>query len=47
MKDKLTKEGFGRFTELKEWGRGVDMELFSPERRSTGNEYYSIYGIVS
>lgn len=26
--------GYGTTTELKEWGRGVDMALFSPERRS-------------
>lgn len=27
--------GYGVATELKEWGRGVDMNVFSPERRST------------
>jgi phosphatidylinositol alpha 1,6-mannosyltransferase len=26
--------GYGTATELKEWGRGVDMQTFSPERRS-------------
>lgn len=26
--------GYGTTTELKEWGRGVDMQIFSPERRS-------------
>lgn len=26
--------GYGTATELKEWGRGVDMHIFSPERRS-------------
>jgi glycosyltransferase involved in cell wall biosynthesis len=26
--------GYGTCTELKEWGRGVDMNVFSPERRS-------------
>ncbi len=26
--------GYGSCTELKEWGRGVDMNIFSPERRS-------------
>ena len=26
--------GYGSATELKEWGRGVDMNLFSPDRRS-------------
>lgn len=27
--------GYGSCTELKEWGRGVDMTMFSPDRRST------------
>jgi phosphatidylinositol alpha 1,6-mannosyltransferase len=26
--------GYGSATELKQWGRGVDMNIFSPERRS-------------
>ena len=26
--------GYGKATELKLWGRGVDMNIFSPERRS-------------
>jgi phosphatidylinositol alpha 1,6-mannosyltransferase len=26
--------GYGTTTELKEWGRGVDMQVFSPDRRS-------------
>lgn len=32
--EKLKDEGFDSTTELKEWGRGVDMKLFSPDRRS-------------
>jgi phosphatidylinositol alpha 1,6-mannosyltransferase len=31
MKDEW---GYGQATELKEWGRGVDMNLFTPDRRS-------------
>lgn len=27
-------EGFGKHSEIKEWGRGCDLKLFSPERRS-------------
>ncbi len=27
--------GYGVSTELKEWGRGVDLKLFSRDRRST------------
>lgn len=34
MLRKMESEGFGSCTELKEWGRGVDLKLFSPERRS-------------
>ncbi len=34
IKDKMQKEGFGICTTLKEWGRGVDLNLFSPDRRS-------------
>jgi len=34
IRDKMVKEGFGRFTELKLWGRGCDLDLFSPDRRS-------------
>jgi hypothetical protein len=35
MKDKLEREGFAKHTSLKIWGRGVDMELFNPGRRSS------------
>ena len=31
---KMEAEGFGKYTKLVEWGRGVDLKLFSPERRS-------------
>eukprot|EP00607_Mallomonas_marina_P007806 CAMPEP_0182419810 /NCGR_PEP_ID=MMETSP1167-20130531/4169_1 /TAXON_ID=2988 /ORGANISM="Mallomonas Sp, Strain CCMP3275" /LENGTH=339 /DNA_ID=CAMNT_0024594911 /DNA_START=285 /DNA_END=1301 /DNA_ORIENTATION=+ len=41
--DKMTKEGFGRFAELKQWGRGCDLDLFSPERRT--NEFRASRGI--
>ena len=34
IKEKMMQEGFGKYTELKEWGRGVDLTLFSPDRRS-------------
>jgi len=35
MLRKMREEwGYGSATELKEWGRGVDMNMFSPERRS-------------
>lgn len=35
MLRKMREEwGYGAATELKEWGRGVDMNIFSPERRS-------------
>ena len=35
MLNKMRNEwGYGTATELKEWGRGVDMNIFSPERRS-------------
>lgn len=36
MLNKMRNEwGYGAATELKEWGRGVDMNIFSPERRSS------------
>lgn len=35
IKEKMTQEGFGRFSELVEWGRGCDLKLFSPDRRSS------------
>lgn len=41
--DKISREGFGKYTELKEWGRGVDTELFSPTRRSS--EFRAARGI--
>ena len=34
MVNKLKAEGFGVNTQLVEWGRGVDLQLFSPDRRS-------------
>lgn len=35
MLKKMREEwGYGSATELKEWGRGVDMNMFSPDRRS-------------
>jgi phosphatidylinositol alpha 1,6-mannosyltransferase len=35
MLKKMREEwGYGQATELKEWGRGVDMNLFTPARRS-------------
>jgi glycosyltransferase involved in cell wall biosynthesis len=34
MLNKLNEKGYGESTQLKEWGRGIDMKLFSPERRS-------------
>jgi hypothetical protein len=34
MLEKLHSEGFGKNTELIEWGRGVDLQLFDPARRS-------------
>jgi glycosyltransferase involved in cell wall biosynthesis len=35
MLKKMKEEwGYGQVNELKEWGRGVDMTLFTPERRS-------------
>jgi len=35
MLKKMREEwGYGMANELKEWGRGVDMQLFSPKRRS-------------
>ena len=35
MKEKMINEGYGVCTEIKVWGRGVDMSLFSPDRRSS------------
>jgi len=35
MLKKMENEGFGSCTELKEWGRGVDLKIFTPERRSS------------
>jgi phosphatidylinositol alpha 1,6-mannosyltransferase len=32
--EKIKVEGFGRHCALEEWGRGVDLKLFSPDRRS-------------
>jgi glycosyltransferase involved in cell wall biosynthesis len=37
--------GYGSCTELKEWGRGVDLQMFSPDRRS--NELRASKGISS
>jgi phosphatidylinositol alpha 1,6-mannosyltransferase len=34
MLKKMEKEGFGRFTTLKRWGRGCDLKIFRPDRRS-------------
>ena len=34
MLEKMDKWGYGSSTELYEWGRGVDLRIFSPERRS-------------
>jgi glycosyltransferase involved in cell wall biosynthesis len=34
MLKKLEDWGYGTCAELKEWGRGCDLKLFSPERRS-------------
>jgi hypothetical protein len=34
MVNKLKKEGYGKNTQLIEWGRGVDLKLFTPDRRS-------------
>ena len=43
IRDKMVREGFGKHSELKEWGRGVDLKLFSDERRSV--EFRSSRGI--
>lgn len=43
MVDKLKAEGFGVNTQLVEWGRGVDLKLFSPDRRS--NEFRASRGV--
>lgn len=34
MLKRLNEWGYGKAAELKEWGRGIDLKLFSPERRS-------------
>ena len=34
MLGRLNEWGYGVACELKEWGRGIDLKLFSPERRS-------------
>lgn len=34
IRDKLLREGLGRYTNVKIWGRGCDLELFTPLRRS-------------
>jgi len=34
MQRKMVTEGFGRFTSLRKWGRGCDLKIFSPNRRS-------------
>jgi phosphatidylinositol alpha 1,6-mannosyltransferase len=35
MLSRMTEKGYSDSSELKEWGRGIDMEWFSPARRST------------
>lgn len=35
MRLKMRAEGYDQFTDLQIWGRGVDLDLFSPARRST------------
>lgn len=34
IKAKMEKEGFGLYTELAQWGRGCDLKIFRPDRRS-------------
>ena len=34
IQKKMESEGFGRFTQLKRWGRGCDLKIFRPDRRS-------------
>jgi glycosyltransferase involved in cell wall biosynthesis len=34
MLKRMESWGYGRCSELKEWGRGIDLELFKPQRRS-------------
>lgn len=34
MRLKLTDEGYDHFTDMQIWGRGIDLERFSPARRS-------------
>lgn len=43
MKNKMEVEGFGLHAKIEEWGRGVDMKLFSPDRRS--NAFRAARGI--
>lgn len=43
MKNKMEVEGFGIHAKIEEWGRGVDLKLFSPERRS--NAFRAARGI--
>jgi len=34
MQKKMIAEGYGAFTEIKKWGRGCDLKIFRPDRRS-------------
>jgi len=34
IKTKMEREGFGAYTELSQWGRGCDLKIFRPDRRS-------------
>jgi phosphatidylinositol alpha 1,6-mannosyltransferase len=43
MKNKMAEEGFGVHAKIEEWGRGVDLKLFSPDRRS--NAFRAARGI--
>uniref|UniRef100_A0A7S2UW85 Glycosyl transferase family 1 domain-containing protein n=2 Tax=Fibrocapsa japonica TaxID=94617 RepID=A0A7S2UW85_9STRA len=43
IRSKLENEGFDQITRMKIWGRGVDMQIFNPSRRS--QEFRSRYGI--
>lgn len=43
MKNKMEVEGFGVHAQIEEWGRGVDLKLFSPDRRS--NAFRAARGI--
>lgn len=31
---RLEQEGYGKYCQMKEWSRGIDLKLFSPQRRS-------------